>query len=325
MTGGGDCGKRPSAYGCADASSGGLTYIVITPVFNESKYLSVLIDSMAAQNDRPDVWILVDDGSTDNSWNLIQEAVASHAWIRGCRRTEAKGVGDDGLLVASEARAFLDGLKLALEIQPCPAFVVKLDADLKFEASYFRSLLHEFEQDPKLGIAGGTVYEYKGKRLIRELVSRAHVRGATKVYRFRCYQRIGGVRPVFGWDVIDEILARDFGWGVASFDHIHLIHLRRTASRGGRFRGWSRNGHMAYYVGMSPIKILARAAYRLLAAGDVTQASGLIFGYFGGYLTRSPRLPDQEIRRIVRKNEWMTAIGRRTARSLTKVGAGVGR
>ncbi len=291
------------------------TYVVVTPAFNEGKYLPVLIESMVAQEAKPAIWVIVDDGSTDESWDVIQKAASSHSWIVGHHRSKSKGVENDGLLVASEAQAFLEGLKVALLRNPNPGFVVKLDADLQFEAAYFRSLLLEFERDTTLGIAGGTVFEYKGERLVRDLVSRVHVRGATKIYRADCYESIGGVRPVFGWDVIDEILARDAGWSVTSFDHARLIHLRRTASRGGRLRGWSRNGYMAYYVGMSPGRLLARAAYRLIVAGDITQASGLTHGYFRGFFSRAPRLPDEDIRSIVKKRQWMTVMGRRTDRS----------
>lgn len=305
---------QASSLEVSHPSSDQPTYVVVTPAFNEGKCLPVLIESMVAQVARPTVWVIVDDGSADNSWDVIQEAASSNDWILGHRRTKSKGVENDGLLVASEAQAFLEGLKVALQLVPHPSFLVKLDADLQFEADYFRSLFLEFERDTRLGIAGGTVYEYKGDRLVRDLVSRVHVRGATKIYRADCYEGIGGVRPVFGWDVIDEILARDAGWTVTSFDHAHLLHLRRTASRGGRLRGWSRNGYMAYYVGMSPGRILARAAYRLMVAGDLTQASGLTHGYFRGFFSRAPRLPDEDVRRIVKKRQWMTVLGRRRDR-----------
>jgi poly-beta-1,6-N-acetyl-D-glucosamine synthase len=202
--------------------------------------------------------------------------------------------------------AFLEGYRLAVTQSPASAFVVKLDADLEFGPEYFAALLDEFRHNPKLGIAGGVIYEYRGTELVREKVSKAHVRGATKVYRVACYEEIHGVRPVFGWDVIDEIEARSHGWDVHSFDHLHLVHLRRTASRGGRFAGWARNGYMAYYIGMSPLRMFARAASRLLATGDVIQSSGLAYGYFSNLLKRADRLPDPDIRRLVQKHQWVT-------------------
>jgi hypothetical protein len=183
---------------------------------------------------------------------------------------------------------------------------VKLDADLEFGPEYFKSLLDELHRDPDLGIAGGVIYEYKDDELVLEKVSKAHVRGATKIYRRDCYRDIGGVRPVFGWDVIDEMLARANGWRVQSFSHVPLTHLRRTASREGRFNGWARNGYMAYYIGMSPLRMLTRALSRLLTTGDIIQSAGLTKGYFSHFLRRTARLPDLEVRRLVKKHQWTT-------------------
>jgi len=283
-----------------------MTYVVVTPAYNEGTNLPATIRSMVSQTHRPSVWVIVDDGSLDDTWSLIQEASRANPWIVGLRREKKTVAGTDGLLTASEAAAFLDGWQLATSRFPDAECVVKLDADLEFSQDYFAALLDEFLKSPVLGIAGGVIYEYRGTELVREKVSKAHVRGATKVYRRACYQDIHGVRPVFGWDVIDEIEARAHGWDVRSFDHLHLVHLRRTASRGGRFAGWARNGYMAYYIGMSPLRMLTRALSRLLATGDVVQSSGLFWGYFSHWLGRANRLPDADIRQLVRKHQWVT-------------------
>jgi len=282
-------------------------YIVITPAFNEENHIETIIDSMISQIGQPKVWIIVDDGSSDRTWEIISSAAESHSWIKAHRLHKKRNRGDDGLLLASEAEAFLEGLKLALNICPNPEFIVKLDADLKFAPHYFMDLFNEYANNPKLGIAGGVIYEYKGTGLVRDKTSNVHVRGATKVYRRACYETIGGVRPVFGWDVIDEIIARASGWQVKSFGHVHLTHLRRTASRGGRFAGWARNGYMAYYIGMSPLRILMRAFFRLITTGDITQSCGLTYGYFRNCFRRAEQLPDPLLLKLVRKHQWTTA------------------
>lgn len=281
-------------------------YVVATPAFNEENHIETTIDSMISQIAKPQAWIIVDDGSSDKTWEIISSATESHNWIKAHRHCRERNQGDDGLLVASEAAAFLDGLRIALEACPRPDFIVKLDADLKFGPDYFKVLFNEFSTNSRLGITGGVIYEYKGSSLVREKTSISHVRGATKMYRYACYEDIGGVRPVFGWDVIDEILARASGWYVTSFDHAHLIHLRQTASRDGRFTGWARNGYMAYYIGMSPLRMLLRIFFRLFVAGDIVQSLGLAYGYFCNFLRSSQQLPDPEIRKIVRQHQWVT-------------------
>jgi len=234
-------------------------------------------------------------------------AAGSHSWIKAYHRPDGTKHSDDGLVVASEAEAFLDGLQLALNTCPNPDFIVKLDADLRFAPNYFTVLFDEFTRNDKLGIASGVIYEYKGSDLVRAKASVAHTRGASKVYRNSCYIDIGGIRPIFGWDVIDEIIARAGGWYVTSFDHVHLVHLRRMASRDGRFAGWARNGYMAYYIGMSPLRILLRALFHLVVSGDLIQSCGLAYGYFRNFLMRGQKLPDPELRKLVRKYQWVTA------------------
>ena len=298
-------------------------YIVITPAFNEEKNIGATIDSMISQIAKPKAWIIVDDGSSDKTWEIISAAAESYPWIKALRCSRDRTIRDDGLLVASEAKAFLEGLKLSLNTCPNPEFIVKLDADLKFAPRYFMALFNEFLCNPKLGIAGGVIYEYRGRDLVREKVSNAHIRGATKVYRLACYNDIGGVRPVFGWDVIDEVLARVSGWHVTSFDHVHLVHLRRTASRGGRFAGWARNGYMAYYIGMSPLRMFLRALFRLIVTGDITQSCGLAYGYFRNFFRRAQQLPDISLRKLVRKHQWTTAQGGLQLRNLTTSSAEV--
>lgn len=282
-------------------------YIVVTPAFNEEKDIKATIDSMTSQIVQPQVWIIVDDGSSDRTWEIISSAAESHSWIKAYRRSGGLKRNDDGLLVASEAKAFLEGLEIAFKTCDNPEFIVKLDADIKFAPHYFTALFDEFTHNHKLGIASGVVYEYRGSDLVREKASVAHTRGASKIYRHSCYREIGGIRPVFGWDVVDEIIARASGWQVMSFDHVHLIHLRRTASRDGRFAGWARNGYMAYYIGMSPLKIVLRAFFRLIVAGDIVQSCGLIYGYFLNLFRRSQRLPDASLRKLVRQYQWVTA------------------
>ncbi|MHC4653650.1 MAG: glycosyltransferase family 2 protein [Planctomycetota bacterium] len=295
-------------------------YIVITPAFNEEKHIEATIDSIISQKARPQVWVIVDDGSSDKTWEIIKSATISHSWIKGCRRHKETSRGNDGLLVASEAAAFLDGLRMALEACPRPDFIVKLDADLKFGPEYFTVLFNEFSSNPRLGITGGVIYEYKGSGLVRDKANSAHVRGATKIYRYACYEDIGGVRSLFGWDVIDEMIARASGWHVKSFDHAHLIHLRQTASRDGRFAGWARNGYMAYYIGMSPVRMFLRVFFRLIVTGDVTQSCGLSYGYFRNFFRRAQQLPDPSLRKLVRRHQWMILQAGVPRKTLKKVG-----
>lgn len=285
-------------------------YFVVTPAFNEADNLSLTIESMCRQEHPPRAWVLVDDNSSDGTWDLITEAARRTDWIHALRHEGKADSEKDGLLAATEAAAFLEGLKYAVDRLGEPEFVVKLDADLEFQPTYFTSLFEQFANNPSLGIAGGTVYEHKNGRLVKEQVSRDHVRGATKVYRWNCYRAIGGVRPVFGWDAVDELLAWQRGWEARSFNPPSLIHLRRTASRNGRFRGWMRNGRMVYFVGFSPFRTLCRAIYRATVRLDPVHAGGLLLGYTLQWIARRPQIEDPDILAAVKKYQWRNRLRR---------------
>ena len=292
--------------GSSDTGRKGPRYVVVTPAFNEQQHVGETIQSMIAQTCRPLAWVLVDDRSSDGTWDIIADSTTSQRWIHGIQRVEDLPPNADGLLLASEARAFLDGLKLALAQFPEPDYIVKLDADLRFGPDYFESLFVEFEKHPSLGISGGSIYYQRANgTLVKERVRQAHVRGATKVYRRKCYEDIGGLRPILGWDAVDELLAKSKGWQAWSCDPPMLIHLRPTASRDGRFKGFMRNGRMTRYVGFSFWRTLLRVGYRAFLTLDPVQAAGLFCGYYGDWIRRRPRIDDREIRDAVRRYQWM--------------------
>jgi N-acetylglucosaminyl-diphospho-decaprenol L-rhamnosyltransferase len=278
-------------------------YVVVTPAFNEEPNLQTTIDSMISQTVPPVRWVIVDDGSTDGTGSLADRAASSRPWITSIRRTKCDS-GQDGLAAASEASAFNYGLAACGDEGDVADVIVKLDADLEFDPDYFKTLLGEFQRNPGLGITGGTIYERRQDLLIRESVNRHHVRGATKAYRSSCFREIGGVREVFGWDVLDELLARAAGWQVAPVDPPKLIHLRPTATRDGRFRGYARNGRMAHHVGFGPLRFAARLVKGLIVNRQYLQVAGLGFGYASSMLLRRPRLDDPALIDVVRTRQW---------------------
>ena len=156
------------------------SYVIITPAFNEANYIGKTIDSVLGQTVRPLIWVIVDDGSSDKTWEIINDASQKHPWIVAYHQFKNGQSNADGLVTASEAIAFLRGYDIAIGKYPNPGLVVKLDADLKFSPDYFKLLIDEFDSDETLGIAGGVIYEYKGKNLIREKISMAHVPGAQR-------------------------------------------------------------------------------------------------------------------------------------------------
>src|ERR1039458_440044 len=186
-------------------------YIVISPVRNEEQYLPQTIQCMAAQTTRPLCWLLIDDGSTDGTGRIIDDAAAQHPWLKALHRKD-RGFRQAG---GGVMEAFCDGYGRLSTFNPQPAdlswqFLVKFDGDLSFSPDYFEQCFNRFACDPKLGIGGGTICnQLNGALEVESKVDPVfHVRGATKIYRRQCWDQIGGLIRAPGWDTVDEVKAR---------------------------------------------------------------------------------------------------------------------
>src|SRR5215471_12754401 len=197
-------------------------YVIITPVRDEEAHLTATIKSVLAQSIPPAEWVIVDDGSSDGTGAIIDEAAHMRPWIRAIHR-ENRGFRQAG---GGVVQAFNEGyLNVATTDWE---FIVKLDGDLSFEPDYFQRCFEYFESEPKLGVAGGSIYHMMEGRLALENCPAFHVRGATKIYRRACWEAIGGFLQAPGWDTLDEVKAQMLGWATRSFPDIQVIHHRYT-------------------------------------------------------------------------------------------------
>lgn len=276
--------------------------LVISPVRNEAQYLPCTIDSMIAQTVRPTVWLIVDDGSTDETHAIAERAAARHDWIRVYRRPD-RGVRKVGGGVVD---AFNDGLQqFGLDDLD---YVCKLDGDLELPERYFERLYHEFEADPRLGTASGKAWIRVGSRMVPERSGDDFSQGQTKLYRVQCFKEIGGfVREVM-WDGIDCHRCRMLGWKARSFrdPQLRFIHLRPMGSSfRSIYTGRLRWGFGQYFMGTHPLYALAITGYRALERPWILGGLLILAGYLGGYVRRKPRYEDPEFRKCLRR--WQLA------------------
>ncbi len=264
-------------------------YIVITPVRDEAQYLENTIRSMVAQIIRPVHWIIVNDGSTDSTGEIIDRWSADQRWIvavhlknRGCREP-GTGVID----------AFYAGYDLVAELDW--DYLVKLDGDLTFDPDYFEQCFGKFAADPTLGIGGGTIYHrVKGKTQV-EPNPRFHVRGATKIYRRACWTQIARLVRAPGWDTLDEVKANMLGWTTRSFEDVGVIHHRFTGAAAGAWRNSIKNGLGSYISGYHPLFMVLKSIRRVAEAPCLVVSAGLLYGFLLGYLRRLPRIDDEQL------------------------------
>jgi biofilm PGA synthesis N-glycosyltransferase PgaC len=281
------------------------SYLVISPVKDEQQYVETTLRSMVAQTLRPTRWILVDDGSTDNTAAIIERYVRRHEWISLVRLSGSA----DRQVGSPVVRAFNAGLEAARSENF--EFIVKLDCDLHIPPAYFEQLLARFEQDPRLGIASGVYVEQHNGAPVAVAMPEYHAAGACKVVRTRCFQEIGGFVASRGWDTVDEIRAQTLGWHTRHFSDLMFDHLRPEGSARGSLYTSRLHGEVYYLAGGSVMFFLLKVAHRM-AIGEPPVLSGLMLlgGYLKPMLLGRKRLvtPDEArwYRSALRRRMWTT-------------------
>jgi biofilm PGA synthesis N-glycosyltransferase PgaC len=235
-------------------------YLLLTAAYNEAAFIEETIKSVVAQSVLPSIWVIVSDGSTDGTEEIVHRYSARHSFIRLLRRDR-----DQVRHFASKVLALRAGFR-SISVVSIP-FISHLDADVALPSHYYRELLRQFDDDPSLGIAGGWCVERVGDE--RRFVggsNPASVPGSLQTFRRECYEDIGELLPIEygGEDWYAEIMARKCGWRVRSFPELAAHHLRQTGSRGGSPLHYCyRQGFMDFSLGSHPIFELAKVARRI--------------------------------------------------------------
>jgi len=283
-----------------------IKYVVISPVRDEEKHIEATLRSVTSQSIRPTEWIIVDDGSTDKTADIIQQYAASFSWIRLLQR-QNRGFRKSG---GGVIEAFYDGYR-TIEHDDWE-FIVKLDGDLTFSSDYFEKCFEHFESDPKLGIGGGDIYHDIDGTTKVESNPKFHVRGATKIYRRACWDAIGGLWKAPGWDTIDEVKANMLGWKSYSFSELHLIHHRLTGTADGVLRDRIKHGLACYISGYHPLFLAASCVSRLMQKPYIAGSVAIGYGFLKGYWTRVPRVNDRELIKYLRTQQLRRLVGQET-------------
>jgi glycosyltransferase involved in cell wall biosynthesis len=282
-------------------------YAIVTPVRNEAEYLRLTIDSVLAQTIPPVCWIMVNDGSTDNTRAIIDEAARAHSWIKAVHRPD-RGSRQAG---SGVMEAFYDGYAL---LAPDWDYLVKLDGDLSFAPDYFQQCFAHFSAEPRLGIGGGTVCTRVDGALHVEsrIDPRFHVRGATKIYRRPCWDQVGGLIKAPGWDTVDELKANMLGWTTRTFSDIQLVHHRPAGDAYGTWSNWTKNGRANYVAGYHPLFMFLKCLRRVFEKPYGIAATGLLLGFIGAWMKRAPQIDDRQLIRYFRRQQINRLFGKKS-------------
>jgi glycosyltransferase involved in cell wall biosynthesis len=276
-----------------------MKYILITPARNEAAFIQKTLDSMLAQTARPERWVIVDDGSTDDTPAIVEEYLPRSPWIELVRRPQRADRN-----FAGKVHAFNAGL---IRVQALAYEVLgNLDADISFDPDYLEFLMRKFAEDPKLGVAGTPFLENGYDSARDSFEGEKHVPGGCQLFRRECFLEIGGYAPNRGGgiDWIAVTAARMKGWKTRSFRDKRFHHYRPlgTAEKGVLKAAFS-YGAKDYYLGGSPIWEIFRVAYRMTKPPILVEGLALLAGYIWAALRRVERPVSPELMRFHRAEQ----------------------
>jgi glycosyltransferase involved in cell wall biosynthesis len=281
-------------------------YVVVTPVRDEEQFIGSTVDCVINQSIRPAEYVIVNDGSSDSTGNIIDRYAARCPWIHSVHRKD-RGYRKPGGGIIEAFYAGFDALQWTDW-----DFMCKLDGDLSFDPTYFEAIFERFESNPKLGIAGGGLFYIEDGRKVVEICPKFHVRGGVKVYRRSCWDAIGGLFVGPGSDAIDEVKANMLGWTSESFFELEMHHHRFTGATYGRWGGALKDGRADYVCGYHPLFLLAKCAVRVARKPYVVGALAHLYGFFRCYWNGTEQLNDPQLIRYLRVQQMNKLLMRAT-------------
>jgi glycosyltransferase involved in cell wall biosynthesis len=225
-------------------------YVLVTPVYNEASLLPDLVASVGSQTVLPKRWVIVDDGSTDATPDILEQCAKEHGFIV-IMRLERLNVET---YYGRKVFVVMEGIKALQE--DSYDFLGVLDADITMAPSYYVDMLAEFDRDPQLGLASGVYLDNIDGQLHEVLIDPAHVPAALTLFRRECYEDVGGYidQKYGGEDTYVEIMARLHGWKTRSFSQYRVVHHRPVGTGQGAsiLRARFRQGLTEYDVATHP-------------------------------------------------------------------------
>jgi len=276
-----------------------LTYVLITPARNEAAFIEQTLQSVVAQTVLPKRWVIVSDGSTDGTDEIVRKYQDGREWLELIHLPEkqersfaAKG---------TDINAGYERVKaLSFDIIGC------LDADITFVEDYFAFLLGKFEAAPNLGVAGTHYIEDGFHSYADSYINVHHVNGGIQLFRRACFEEIGGYIPIKGGgiDWVAVTTARMKGWTTRSFGERVFNHHRKIGTAGSNeLMSRFKYGKKDYFLGGHPLWELFRGCFQMTKKPYVVGGLFLLFGYFCCWITRFKRPVSDELVKFHRKEQ----------------------
>ncbi len=283
-----------------------MSYVLISPCRNEADYMRETLDSVIAQSLKPDKWVIVDDGSTDATPEILNEYQSKYDWIDIVKK-ENRGNRSVGPGVVE---TFYEGLN-TIDINKYN-YLCKLDLDLRLPTQYFETLVKRIRENPRIGTCSGKAYmALKNGKIVSEKCGDEMSVGMTKFYRTTCFNDIGGFVKQVMWDAIDCHRCRMLGWIACSWDipELRFIHLRPMgSSQKGIFTGRMRHGYGQYFMGTGLTYMTATALFRMVHPPYIVGGLATLVGYLKSLFKRDVQYQDKALRDFVSRYQWQALL-----------------
>jgi glycosyltransferase involved in cell wall biosynthesis len=277
---------------------GHLRYVLITPARNEVATIELTLKSVVGQTVRPVKWVIVSDGSTDGTDEVVMKYATQHDWIELVRMPERKERHFAGKVHAFDAGyARFESLEYDV--------IGNLDADITFESEYFSFLLEKFADNPRLGV-GGTPFREGNHQYDFRFSSLEHVSGACQLFRRECFEAIGGYVPmkIGGIDLVAVLTARMKGWQTRTFPEKTCVHHRRMGSaKHSSLMVALKGGRGDYMLGGHPVWEVVRSIYQMSKRPVILAGSLRLAGFVWAMVTRVEKTVSAELVEFRRKEQ----------------------
>jgi glycosyltransferase involved in cell wall biosynthesis len=285
-------------------------YAIITAARDEAEALPRLAAALSVQTLRPSRWVIVENGSTDGTYEVAILLARENDWIDVVGLAET-GPRERGAPIVRALQAGIGSLDERYDV------VVNVDADVTMDEKYFESLIDAFETRSSLGIASGSAWELERDVWRQRFVTGGTVWGATRAYRRECLDDVLPFEERHGWDGIDQLKARARGWETGVLVDLPFYHHRPEGARDGSWSHWMVNGETAHYMGYRPWYLVLRTLHRLRAQ---PKAIAMLVGYAGSVARRREQLGDEAARAVLRDDQRLRSLRRRRQEALGRLG-----
>lgn len=279
-------------------------YILVTPCKNEEESLPKLAESIINQKLKPKLWVIVDDGSTDKTPEIIKSLQTSYPWIQSIKLPlRPRDITFHYSYVCKQG--FDHAINYCKDKNMNYSYIGNVDADIILEYNYFEFLIEEFEKNVRLGICSGHVGNIINNKVIWSSFRKDLPSGGARLWRKECFEDTEGYLLTCSPDSVSNVKAIIKGWDIRQFENVKIISTRAYASAEGQWKGYKKLGENNYFIGYTPIHVVLKGVKLLYSRNNYfKEGVGLAYvvGYFTKYIKKAPRINDPEVINYYKKD-----------------------